>query len=90
MLKHFNLKISGRVQGVWYRASASRKARELGLFGFVKNQPDGSVYAEAEGPEDRLQTFVNWCWEGPELAKVDQVEITEGEMKGFSAFDVER
>jgi acylphosphatase len=90
MVKHFNLKITGRVQGVWYRASARRKAEELGLCGFVKNLPDGGVYAEAEGPEDRLQAFVRWCWDGPELANVANVEVKEGEVQGFERFEVER
>ena len=78
------------MQGVWYRASAYRKAVELGLCGFVKNLPDGSVYAEAEGPEDRLQGFVRWCWDGPELARVDQVEVLEGAVQGFGQFDIGR
>lgn len=78
------------MQRVWYRASASRKATELGLCGYVKNLPDGSVYAEAEGTEDRLRAFVHWCWEGPELARVDRVEVEEAEPKGFAQFWVER
>ncbi len=89
-MKHYKLRIQGRVQGVWYRASAHRKARELGLRGFVRNEPDGSVYAEAEGEEAGLQAFVNWCRQGPDLARVEQVTVEEGPIKGFETFEVQR
>jgi len=89
-MKHLKIKIRGRVQGVWFRGAAQRKAEELGLCGFVQNLPDGSVYAEAEGPEDRLQAFVRWCWEGPELAKVAHVETQEDAVQGFGRFDILR
>lgn len=90
MMKHFNIRVTGQVQGVWYRGSAERKARQLGLTGFVRNQPDGSVYAEAEGPEALLLEFVEWCRQGPELARVDEVQVTEGEVSGFPDFSVRR
>jgi acylphosphatase len=90
MEKHFNLSITGKVQGVWYRGSAQRKARDLGLRGFVRNLPDGSVYAEAEGPEENLASFVAWCRHGPELARVEKVEVEEGPLKGFGHFEVVR
>lgn len=90
MQKHFNITIQGKVQGVWYRASAQAAARQLGLVGFVKNLPDGQVYAEAEGPESDLQEFVKWCQRGPELAKVELVQVTEGNVQGFADFGVQR
>jgi acylphosphatase len=90
MQKHFNITIQGKVQGVWYRASAQAAARQLGLVGFVKNLPDGQVYAEAEGPESDLQEFVKWCQRGPELAKVELVQVTEGPVQGFADFGVQR
>lgn len=89
-MKHVKLTITGKVQGVWYRGSAQRKARELGLCGFVRNQPDGSVYAEVEGGEAEVQTFTKWCQQGPELAKVEQVEVLEGTPQGFQQFEVIR
>ena len=89
-MKHYNLTISGRVQGVWYRGSARLKASQLGLCGFVRNSPDGNVYAEAEGTEEALQAFIRWCKRGPELAKVEKVEVEEGEWKGFTQFEVIR
>ena len=88
-MKRYKLRIKGKVQGVWYRASARRKAGELGLRGFVRNEPDGSVYAEAEGEEAALQAFARWCREGPEMARVEQVEVEEGGLQGFEAFEIQ-
>ncbi len=90
MDKHIKLTITGKVQGVWYRGSAERKARELGLCGFVKNQPNGSVFAEVEGPEKALEAFTKWCWQGPPLAEVKNVGIEEGELRGYPNFEVQR
>lgn len=90
MHEHFNITIRGKVQGVWYRASAQQQARLLGLTGFVQNLPDGGVYAEAEGAEPALLDFVKWCRRGPGLAKVEEVLITEGPVLGFEGFDVRR
>jgi acylphosphatase len=87
---HLKLKITGKVQGVWYRGSTQRKARELGLCGFVRNEPDGSVYAEVEGPLEKVDALVKWCRRGPELARVDEVETEEGEWRGFRTFEVKR
>ncbi len=88
--KHLNIFIEGRVQGVWFRASTQRKARELGVKGIVKNLPDGRVYVEAEGSEEQLHAFIEWCQQGPELARVDKVEITEDGLKNFSDFQILR
>lgn len=90
MKKHFKLKITGKVQGVWYRASTKRKARELGLCGFVRNQPDGSVYAEVEGTEAQIRALFDWCRQGPELARVEKVTVKEGDWVGFGRFEVIR
>jgi acylphosphatase len=77
MEKRYRLRIYGRVQGVWYRASAQRKAEELGLSGWVRNEADGSVSAEAQGPEAQLAAFVAWCRQGPPHAEVERVETEE-------------
>lgn len=87
---HYDIRVYGKVQGVWYRASTRQKAEELGLTGFVQNMPDGSVYIEAEGPKDRLDALVAWCHEGPPLARVARVEVQEGPVKGFSDFVIRR
>ena len=90
MQKHISIKVTGRVQGVFYRASTHDEAQRLGLKGFVKNEPDGSVYIEAEGEEAVLDALVAWCRQGPPAARVSNVEIHEGTWKGFTEFAVKR
>ena len=85
---HYTILISGKVQGVFYRASTVEKATELGLKGFAQNLPEGKVLVEAEGDEVALQKLVDWCKKGPPRAVVSHVEILEGEMKNFSNFSV--
>lgn len=72
----YQIVVEGRVQGVGYRAFASRAAKSLGLYGFVRNMPNGSVLIEAEGPEDVLQTFVKMCKSGPGWAHVNHIHLT--------------
>lgn len=76
-LKRYRIRIYGRVQGVYYRATATEKARQLGITGWIRNLPDGSVEAEAQGTPQALKVFVEWCRKGPPLACVTQVEIEE-------------
>ena len=85
---HRNITIHGRVQGVFFRHHMRLLAEELGIKGFIHNQPEGSIYIEAEGPEEGLEKLVNWSWEGPEMAEVDKVEIEEGDIKNFEDFRV--
>jgi len=65
--------VSGRVQGVFYRASAQAEARRLGLNGYARNLPDGRVEVLAAGPEDALAELERWLWQGPPLARVEAV-----------------
>jgi acylphosphatase len=65
--------VSGRVQGVWYRAFAQEKARELGISGYAKNLPDGRVEVLACGSDNALEKLRQWLWQGPSHAKVDHV-----------------
>lgn len=88
--KHYKLRITGKVQGVWYRASSRNKALELNLQGFARNEPDGSVYIEAEGTEDQLKQFVAWAGQGPDLAEVERVDVEEGPLKAFEGFHIRR
>ncbi len=69
------LKIHGRVQGVFFRQSTREKARELGLSGWVKNMPDGTVEALATGPENVINELIAWCEQGPAYARVDKVDV---------------
>ncbi|QEC51034.1 acylphosphatase [Anseongella ginsenosidimutans] len=91
MKKHLNIRITGKVQGVWFRDSTKAVANQLGITGFVRNEPDGSVYAEAEGIPLNLDQFLEWCHEGPERASVENVEVQESEvLQGFSDFVVRK
>lgn len=89
MVKSVVIKVKGRVQGVYYRATAFKKAEELGLNGFVKNEKDGTVYAEAEGDNKSIDEFVEWCKKGPRASRVDNVEVKERDPKGFVGFKIE-
>jgi acylphosphatase len=90
MRKHYQIKVSGRVQGVFFRASTKTSADHANVKGFVRNEQDGSVYIEAEGDEKDLQQFIKWCSQGPSGAKVQTCDITEGALKNFSDFKIER
>lgn len=67
------IRIRGLVQGVHFRVNAAHQAKSRNITGFVRNEPDGSVYIEAEGEYKALEAFVHWCSEGPALAKVTEV-----------------
>lgn len=88
MIKHLDIKISGLVQGVFFRASAKEQAENLGLRGFARNEEDGAVYIEAEGEEDNLEKFTAWCKKGPSLAQVEKVEVSLGKFKNFTGFEI--
>ena len=75
--RRVRLEIYGKVQGVFYRASTRDKARQLGVAGWVRNRPNGSVEALAEGSEEAVEKLVKWCHDGPQHARVDRVEVTD-------------
>lgn len=85
-MKRVRLVVSGRVQGVFFRATCARRARALGLGGSVRNMPDGSVEAVFEGPSADVEAMVAWCRSGPELARVDEVEVHEEPLTGIRTF----
>lgn len=86
-MKHLDIKIFGLVQGVFFRANAKKKAEELQITGFIRNEPDGAVYIEAEGKKENLQHFLDWCKNGPPMALVEKVESEySSELKNFSNF----
>lgn len=87
--KHLNISISGYVQGIFFRVTAKEKAEKLGIRGFARNEPDGSVYIEAEGEKDKLGEFIKWCHDGPEVANVEKVEISEGPLRNFLEFEID-
>jgi acylphosphatase len=86
--KRLHLRITGVVQGVFFRACTRDEARQLGLGGWVRNRADGSVEAVAEGPEETLGRLASWCEQGSPGSRVERVERTwdeaTGEFTGFS------
>ena len=81
----YEIKVTGRVQGVWYRKFAEEKANELGIKGWVKNTVDGGVLLLVQGEEIELETFIDWLRIGPPLARVNK--ITKAKMNLLSNFD---
>ena len=78
--------VKGRVQGVFYRASTKTEARKRSLKGTVKNLPNGDVYIDVFGSEDKVAELIEWCKQGPQHSKVDEViveNIPEGSWDSF-------
>jgi acylphosphatase len=90
MQKAFQIQVIGKVQGVYYRQSTRDKALELGLKGTVQNLPDGSVLIYAEGNEEKLNELISWCYKGPIMARVNEVKVSDAEIKNFSTFEIIR
>lgn len=80
--------VSGRVQGVYYRASTRRRAQELGLAGWVRNLPDGRVEVLATGAEHALRELQDWLWQGPPHAQVTDVHCERVEHPPLPRFEV--
>ena len=87
-LRRIRVTVSGRVQGVFFRAATQDKARSLGLAGWVRNLPDGRVELVAEGTDAAVSELLAWCRVGPRLARVDRCEVSEeqpsGDLVGFN------
>ncbi len=88
--KHYNIIITGKVQGVFFRASTKQMADLLGLKGAVRNEPDGNVYIEVEGDQEMLTRFIQWCHHGPERAEVKYVSVNEGKVEKSGEFIIKR
>jgi acylphosphatase len=89
-MRSISILIKGKVQGVYFRQSTKETAQQLGITGTVKNQPDGSVYIQACGNEEKLQQFISWCKEGPSRAVVDQVIVEDIRLFSASNFKIVR
>ena len=89
-MKHVSIRVYGKVQGVFFRASTKEKAHELSIHGSVRNEDDGSVAIEAEGDDEAIGEFLEWCKKGPKLAVVLRCEVREGEFQHLNGFSVER
>ena len=88
MIKHLDIIITGKVQGVGFRFSTKAVADQLGVKGFIKNEPNGNVFIAAEADDISLEMFLDWCKEGPEGAQVNSVETTTGELKNYRNFEL--
>lgn len=88
MDKHYDIRITGRVQGVFFRENTRELAVRQSIRGFVRNETDGSVVIEAEGDSADLKVFTDYLHEGPPLARVEQVQMTEGDLKGYAGFKI--
>lgn len=89
MARH--LRVHGRVQGVFFRASSRDRARQVGASGWVRNCPDGTVELWVEGDPDAVDEVEEWVREGgPKAARVEQVEAEDRDPEGFDTFDVRR
>lgn len=89
-MKHINIRVKGKVQGVFYRATMKAVADQVGVKGYILNEKDGSVYIEAEGDDFSLETFLEFCTKGSDKAVVESVDVTDGDLKSFKNFEVVR
>ena len=89
-MKHLDISVTGKVQGVFYRATAKAVADQLGVKGSVRNEVDGSVVIEAEGDDFSLELFLEFCQKGSDRAEVEKVEVSEAPLKNYRNFEVIR
>jgi acylphosphatase len=89
-MRNYCIHVHGKVQGVFFRATAARMATLLSIKGFVKNEIDGNVFIEAEGEEEMLTKFIQWCHQGPDNAEVKYVSVTNGDIKNYKTFTIIR
>ena len=86
-MKAVQARVVGRVQGVSFRWYTEERARALGVTGWVRNEPDGSVLLHAEGDDDAVDALVEWCRTGPSAARVSDVAVREAAPTGAESFD---
>ena len=86
-MKAVQARVTGRVQGVSFRWYTERRARELGVVGWVRNEPDGSVLLHAEGEDDAVDALVAWCRTGPSMARVSDVAVRDDVVSGAVGFE---
>ncbi len=87
-MNHLVIKVYGKVQDVFFRDTTKKMAEVIGVFGYVKNMPDGSVLAEVEGDDDQLDLFIAWCKKGPREARVEKIEVENAEHKHYKDFQI--
>jgi acylphosphatase len=79
--------VTGRVQGVFFRAAMREQAQRLRVTGWARNEPDGSVHAHIEGSPDAVDELVAWCSQGSPQARVEDVRRSPGELTGARSFE---
>lgn len=84
----FHLLLKGKVQGVFYRATAKKMADKFNLSGWIKNTKEGHVESIVTGSNEQVQQFINWCKTGPEKANVEEVQVTPTEEILFNDFQI--
>jgi len=87
-MKCIYISIDGQVQHKGFRFFAMQVAYQRGIRGYIHNRKDGSIYIEAEGEEEQLNGFLEWCKKGPMGAKVKNITTEEGEIKNYTSFDI--
>jgi acylphosphatase len=87
-MRRVRVRLSGRVQGVFFRASCAERADDLGLGGWIRNVPGGGVEAVFEGTESAVAQMVSWCREGPPLARVDRIDVVDEDPAGEAGFHI--
>jgi acylphosphatase len=90
MLKTVSIRVSGRVQGVFYRQTAKEKATELDIKGEVRNMPDDTVHIIATGTSEQIKQLIAWCRQGPPKAQVQDVIVEEISLQSFDKFSIVR
>ena len=83
------VEVTGRVQGVFFRETCRREAARLGVSGWIRNRPDGSVEAVFEGPADAVDAAADWCRQGPAHAQVEAVTVHREAPEGLTGFRVD-
>ena len=87
-MKCIHLIVSGRVQGVFFRANVKNKAIELNLNGYAKNLENGNVEVVAEGDENKINELIEFIKQGPGIAKVENIKIKHKELENFVGFEI--
>lgn len=88
MKKHLSIQVFGLVQGVFFRDATKKEALALHLTGWVRNEPEGFVQIEAEGPNEAMKKLVDWCHQGSPLSRVEKVLVSEGNIENLECFEV--
>lgn len=87
-MTHVNITVTGKVQRIGFRFTSMQEALKLGVRGFVMNVDHDKVYLEAEGEEEKVEKFIEWCKTGPTWAKVKQISVEKGEVKNLTSFEI--